>query len=326
MSEAGRKTNGGQRQRTNGGAPKASTNGAGPTNGAPARSNLAELGDIVTRTIGAIAEQASARVPRADLDERDSDYIRESLPRLWLLASLYFRGEVRGLERIPREGPVLLVGNHSGGNLTPDTTVFTLAFNAYFGVERRFYQLAHNLVLSMPGLGFLRKYGTVAANPDNANKALDSGAALLVYPGGDYEVHRPSWDSAKVDFGGRKGFIRLALDKGVPIVPVVSVGGQETALFLSRGERLAKLLRLDRMFRLKVLPISLAIPWFLNVGDMLGHWPLPAKITIQVLEPIDLEERYGKNPDIDEIYFDVISDMQDTLRGLQAERRLPLIG
>jgi len=276
--------------------------------------------------MGEITKQIQARVPKADLDERDPDYIRDTLPRLWLLASLWFRGEVRGLERIPAEGPVLLVGNHSGGNLTPDTGVFTPAFNSYFGVERRFYQLAHNLVLSMPGLGFLRKYGTVAANPENANKALDSGAALLVYPGGDYEVHRPSWDSAKVDFGGRKGFIRLALDKGVPIVPVVSVGGQETALFLSRGERLAKLLRLDKMLRLKVLPISLAIPWGLNVGDMLGHWPLPAKITIQVLEPIDLKQRYGSNPDIEEIYFDVISDMQDTLRGLQAERRLPLVG
>ncbi len=329
MSEAGSKTNGGQRREAASGrsresAPR-STNGAGPSgNGAPGA--VAELGGIVARTIAAIAGQAGARVPRADLDERDSDYIRESLPRLWLLASLYFRGEVRGLERIPREGPVLLVGNHSGGNLTPDTTVFTLAFNAYFGVERRFYQLAHNLVLSMPGLGFLRKYGTVAATPQNASKALESGAALLVYPGGDYEVHRPSWESAKVDFGGRKGFIRLALEKGVPIVPVVSIGGQETALFLSRGEGLAKLLGLDKMFRLKVLPISLAPPWGLNVGDMLGHLPLPAKITIQVLEPIDLEERYGKNPNVDEIYYDVISDMQDTLRGLQAERRLPLIG
>ena len=325
MSEAGRKTNGrsGASQR---GGRHASSNGAGPTNGAPSRSNAAELGALVTRTLAAIAEQASMRVPRADLDERDSDYIRESLPRLWLLASIYFRGEVRNLERIPREGPVLMVGNHSGGNLTPDTTVFTLAFNAYFGVERRFYQLAHNLVLSMPGLGFLRKYGTVAATPQNAEKALDSGAALLVYPGGDYEVHRPSWDGAKVDFNGRKGFIRLALEKGVPIVPVVSIGGQETALFLSRGERLAKLFRLDRMFRLKVLPISIAIPWGLNVGDMLGHIPLPAKITVQVLEPIDLAERYGKDPDLDEVYHDVISTMQDTLRGLQAERRLPLIG
>ena len=127
-----------------------------------------------------------------------------------MLASLYFRADVRGLQNIPEEGPVLLVGNHSGGNLTPDTHVFTLAFSTYFGVERRFHQLAHNLVLSMPGLGRLRKYGTVAATPENAERALDAGAALLVYPGGDYEVHRPSWESAKVDFGGRKGFIRLA--------------------------------------------------------------------------------------------------------------------
>ena len=265
-------------------------------------------------------------MPSADLDERDPDYIRESLPALWMLVSIWFRGEVRGLERIPAEGPVLLVGNHSGGNLTPDTIVFTLAFNTYFGVERRFYQLAHNLVLSMPGLGFLRKYGTVAASPENANRALDTGAALLVYPGGDYEVHRPSWEGAKVDFNGRKGFIRLALDKGVPLVPVVSVGGQETAIFLSRGEWLAKLLRLDRMFRLKVLPISLAMPWGLNVGDMLGHVAAPAKITIQVLHPIDLEERYGSDPDLDQVYAEVIDQMQETLTLLQAERTLPMLG
>ncbi|HKO28121.1 MAG TPA: hypothetical protein VJU80_11730, partial [Solirubrobacteraceae bacterium] len=99
------------------------------------------------------------RIPRADLDERDPDYIRETMAGAWLLASLYFRADVRGLEKIPAEGPVLLVGNHSGGNITPDTTVFTLAFVTYFGVERRFFQLAHNLVLAMPQLSFLRKYG-----------------------------------------------------------------------------------------------------------------------------------------------------------------------
>ncbi|MEA2378724.1 MAG: hypothetical protein QOD13_2631 [Thermoleophilaceae bacterium] len=273
------------------------------------------------RAIAAVAERVQQRVPAADLDERDPDYIRETLPRLWMLASLYFRAEVRGLERIPEEGPVLLVGNHSGGNLTPDTSVFTLAFSTYFGVERRFHQLAHNLVLSMPGLGWLRKYGTVAATPQNAERALDRGAALLVYPGGDYEVHRPSWDSATVDFDGRKGFIRLAQQKGVPIVPVVSVGGQETALFLRRGERLAKLLRLDRMFRLKVLPISVSLPWVLNVGDMFGHVPLPAKITSQVLEPIDVREL-----DTDEAYDLILERMQRTLTALQAERRLPVIG
>jgi 1-acyl-sn-glycerol-3-phosphate acyltransferase len=214
-----------------------------------------------------------------------------------------------------------MVGNHSGGNLTPDTSVFTLAFSTYFGVERRFHQLAHNLVLSMPGLGWLRKYGTVAATPQNAERALDQGAALLVYPGGDYEVHRPSWESAVVDFGGRKGFIRLAKQKGVKLVPVVSVGGQETALFLSRGEGLAKLLGLDRMFRLKVLPISLSLPWIVNVGDMLGHIPLPAKITVQVLSPIDVRDM-----EVEDAYDLIIERMQRALTALQEERRLPVIG
>jgi 1-acyl-sn-glycerol-3-phosphate acyltransferase len=283
-------------------------------------------GSLPGRALRAIASQLQRSIPRADLDERDPDYIREQLPLMWLAASIWYRGEVRGLGNIPDSGPVLLVGNHSGGNLTPDTVVFTLAFNSYFGVERAFYQLAHNLVLSMPGLGRLRKFGTVAASPDNAAKALSSGAALLVYPGGDYEVHRPSWDRNKVDFDHRTGFIRLALDHDVPIVPVVSIGGQETALFLSRGERLARLLALDRMFRLKVLPISIAIPWGLNVGDMLGHIPLPSKITIETLPAIDLRHEFGPNPDLGEVYDHVVRVMQETLDALAAERRLPVIG
>jgi 1-acyl-sn-glycerol-3-phosphate acyltransferase len=281
---------------------------------------------LLGRALREVAAQAQRRIPRADLDDRDPDFIRERLPLMWLFASLWYRGEVRGLGNIPDDGPVLMVGNHSGGNMTPDTVVFTLAFNTYFGVERPFYQLAHNLVLSMPGLGALRKFGTVAASPGNARQALRAGAALLVYPGGDYEVHRPSWHGNRVDFDGRQGFIRLALDEGVPIVPVVSIGGQETALFLSRGEGLARLLALDRMFRLKVLPISIALPWILNVGDMLGHIPLPAKLTIETLPPIDLEAEFGPNPDHDEIYDHLMRLMQDTLDALAAERRLPVIG
>lgn len=281
---------------------------------------------FAARLIAGLREQVQTRIPRADLDERDPDYIRESLPRQWLLTSLWFRGEVRGLGNVPEDGPVLLVGNHSGGNMTPDTILFTLAFCAYFGVERPFYQLAHNLVLSMPGLSFLRKFGTVAASQQNARLALESGAALLVYPGGDYEVHRPSWEGNKVDFDGRKGFIRLALEQDVPIVPVVSVGGQETALFITRGEGIARLLGLDRLFRLKVLPISLALPWGLNVGDMLGHFPLPAKLVVEALPPIHLREEFGAQPDLTEVYDHVTSLMQETLDALAAERRFPVIG
>ena len=305
-----------------------STNGASPNGGDPegaheGRLSAAEVGSRVAKMVSSLAQ---SRIPKADLDERDTDYIRETLPGLWMLASYYFRADVRGLDRIPAAGPALLVGNHSGGNLTPDTHVFTLAFTTYFGVERRFFQLAHNLVLAMPGLGSLRKYGTVAASPQNAEKALDTGAALLVYPGGDYEVHRPTWDSAKVDFAGRQGFIRLALRKNVPLVPVVAIGGQETALFLSRGESLSRWLMLDRLLRLKVLPISIAAPWGLNVGDMFGHVPLPAKITVEVLPAIDLREQFGPEPDVDEVYDHVIATMQETLDALASERRLPILG
>ena len=278
------------------------------------------------KAVRLVGSQVARRIPTADLDDRDPDYIRERLPGLWLLSSLYFRGEVRGLGNVPEEGPVLLVGNHSGGNLTVDSGVFTLAFSAYFGVERELYTLAHNLVVSAPGLGWLRKHGVIAASPGNAEKALKDGAAVLVYPGGDREVHRPSWESARVDFGGRKGWIRLALEQDVPVVPVVAIGGQETALFLSRGETLAKLLLLDKAFRLKVLPISIAPPWGLNIGDFLGHIPLPAKITVETLPPIHLREEFGDEPDLDEVYEHVMRLMQETLSALAAERRLPVIG
>jgi 1-acyl-sn-glycerol-3-phosphate acyltransferase len=273
-----------------------------------------------------LTEMVSGRIPTADLDDRDPDYIRDNLPWMWMLASFYFRAEVRGLERIPSDRAVLLVGNHSGGNVTPDTSVFMLAFGAFFGAERRFHQLVHNLVLAMPIPIPLKKYGSVPASHENARMALEKGAAVLVYPGGDWEVHRPSRESGKVDFAGRKGFIKLALDTDVPIVPVVAIGGQETALFLSRGDRLARALGLDRRFRLKVLPISIAFPWIINIGDMLGHVPLPAKITMEVLEPIELRDQFGRDPDIEEVYEHVTGVMQVKLDELAAARRLPLIG
>jgi len=269
-----------------------------------------------------ISERLTAR-----LEDRDPDYLREALPLLWLLSTFYFRAEVRDLGNVPADRPVLLVGNHSGGNVIVDTFIFSLAFSTYFGVERPFHQLAHNLAIAWPFAGgMLRKSGTMSASHEHAEQALEAGAPVLVYPGGDWETHRPSWEGDKIDFAGRKGFIRLALDAGVPIVPVVSIGGQETALFLSRGAGLAKALRLDKLLRLKVLPVSLALPWGLNVGDFAGHIPLPAKITIEVLPPIDLEREFGPDPDPDEVYDHITALMQETLDGLAAERRFPVIG
>ena len=261
------------------------------------------------------------------LNERDPAYIRETLPALRALSSVYFRADVRGLDNIPATGPVLMVGNHSGGTMIADTFVFAQAFYDHFGPERQFHQLAHDLLFKVPGVrALVQRYGTIPASPANMKRALDRNAALLVYPGGDHEAYRPSWQSGEIGFGGRTGFVELALERDIPIVPVVSIGGQETALFLGRGRRLASALRLDRLLRLKVLPVAIGPPFGVTVLDLPGRLPLPSKITIRVLDPIDLRARLGPDPNIDEGYRLVTQTMQRSLTALARDRRFPVIG
>jgi 1-acyl-sn-glycerol-3-phosphate acyltransferase len=278
----------------------------------------------------AVGDVAGAAVRRDSLDPfdvRDPLYIARTLPALRLWSNYYHRADVRGLENIPAEGPVLLVGNHSGGLVIVDTFVFSQVFYDHFGPERRFYQLAHDLVFKMPGLRVLaQRYGTVPASPANMSRALRRNAALLVYPGGDYETFRPTWESDQIDFAHRTGFVKLALKHEVPIVPVVAIGGQETALFLGRGRRIARALQLDRLMRLKVFPPVLGPPVGATILDFPIRFPLPAKVSIRVLKPIDLRERLGRRPDIDDGYQLVTSTMQRTLTRLGNKRTLPVVG
>ena len=266
--------------------------------------------------------------PSADpLDLRDPDYIRRTLPALRAMSDLYFRAEVRGMDNVPARGPVLLVGNHSGGTLIVDTFVFAQAFYDHFGADREFYQLAHDLVFKVPGVrAVLTPYGTVPASPQNMRRALARDAALLVYPGGDHETYRATWHSADIDFAHRAGFVRLALQLDVPIVPVVAIGGQETALFLGQGERIARLLHLHRLLRLDVAPVQIAPPWGVTVLDLPGRVPLPAKITVDVLPAIDLRSELGADADPDAGYGLVTGRMQDALDKLAHARAFPLIG
>src|SRR5699024_7712740 len=120
----------------------------------------------------------------------------------------------------------------------------------------------------------------------------------MVFPGGDYDVFRPTRDSSKIDFAGHRGYVRTAVDAGVPIVPVVSIGGQEQFLILSRGEWLARLLQLDKLLRLKVAPIVVGFPFGLTSG-YLPNLPMPAKIVTRILEPIDIDDEFGRDVDID---------------------------
>jgi 1-acyl-sn-glycerol-3-phosphate acyltransferase len=283
----------------------------------------ARMGAAVASDVAGAATRRSSRDP---FEVRDPAYIERTLPAWRAMSRLYFRADVRGLEHIPAKGPVLLVGNHSGGILIADTFVFAQAFYDHFGAERRFYQLAHDLVFKTPGArALVQRYGTVPASPENMARALERDAALLVYPGGDDETFRPSWESGKIDFAGRSGFVKLALEHDVPVVPVVAIGGQETGLFLGRGRGVASALNLNRL-RLKVLPAVVGPPFGVTILDLPARVPLPAKISVRVLKPIDLRTRLGKDANVDEGYRLVTSTMQRMLTRLSNDRNLPVIG
>jgi 1-acyl-sn-glycerol-3-phosphate acyltransferase len=294
------------------------------------RAPLAPAGAYMHMLAAFGEDLAATAIDRGERDPfamRDPEYIDRTLPAVRLASQFYFRADVRGLEHIPPEGPVLLVGNHSGGTLIADTFVFGQHFYDRFGAERRFHQLAHDLVFKLPGLrALLERYGTVPASPANMARALRRDAALLVYPGGDHETYRPSWESDRIDFAGRTGFIELALKHRVPVVPVVSIGGQETALFLGQGRRLARALHLDRELRLKVMPAAIGPPFGITFLDLPARIPLPAKITIRILKPIDLRDRLGNDPDPERGYKLVTSTMQRMLTRLSNERSLPVVG
>src|SRR6185503_1315077 len=159
----------------------------------------AMAGDVA-RTLDPLGV-VNGSLPEDWLEARDPGYIRETLPALRAWSDLYFRAEVSGLENIPEDAPVLLVGNHSGGTLIADTFVFAQHFYDHFGPDRRFHQLAHDLVFRLPGVrAILCRFGTVTARPANMRSALGKGAALLVYDGGDNETYRPTWEQDKIDF------------------------------------------------------------------------------------------------------------------------------
>ena len=83
--------------------------------------------------------------PSDPFDARDPDYIRATAPALRTMSDIYFRAEISGMDHIPAEGPVLLVGNHSGGTMIADSFVFSQDFYEHFGPDRLFHQLAHDI-------------------------------------------------------------------------------------------------------------------------------------------------------------------------------------
>ncbi len=239
----------------------------------------------------------------------------------------FFSPEVRGIENLPRDGPVVVVGNHSGLFYMPDVWITWLAMAGRRGIDQPVYGLAYDLLFAVPGVeALLRRLGAIPAGNKQAEAALAQGALVMVYPGGDYEACRPWSARDRVDFAGRHGFVKLALRTGVPVVPVVAHGAQHIVVVLSRGERLARALGLNKL-RIEVFPILLGPPFGLN-SALTPPLPLPAAITVEFLPPLDWA-RFGPEAAedeavVDSCYCEITSLMQLALDRLRAEHPHPV--
>jgi 1-acyl-sn-glycerol-3-phosphate acyltransferase len=279
----------------------------------------------VKDTDGASGKGLAKTLREADLDLRDPGLVERIMPFFRLVMKLYFRSEVRDIDRIPPEGGALIVSNHSGGLMPMDVPIIAVAFHDHFGADRPLYTLAHDMLFTGSIETPMRRAGFVEATRENAAAVLERGAVTIVFPGGDHDAMRPTRDQAKIDFDGRTGYVRTALEAGVPIVPVVSIGGQEQQLFLSRGELLGRFSPLKGVMRSKYAPIAFGFPFGLTL-TFPPNLPLPTKIVTQVLDPIDLVAEFGEDPDIAEIDEEIRRRMQQALDELARQRRFPVLG
>jgi 1-acyl-sn-glycerol-3-phosphate acyltransferase len=238
------------------------------------------LAPLVERFDGMLEQQEGK-----DPFQRNPELIASMMPILKLM-SLYQGCEIRGFENLPRDEPLLFVGNHSGGVGTLDPLPLIVKWIEARGCEAPIYGLTYDLLFAHPATGsLLRQLGCMPASHHNARRALEKNASVIVFPGGDYEVFRPWKQRNEIQFGGRVGFIELALATGVRVVPMTIHGAHESTFVMTRGHQFARSTGLDRL-RVKVFPIV----WNLPLGPMPAFIPsisLPSRITVELGQPLD---------------------------------------
>ena len=151
---------------------------------------------------------------------------------------------------------------------------------------------------------------------------------MALWPGGEIDSLRPWTDRDKAVLAGRTGFIRMAIQAGVPIVPIATVGGPDSMPVVLQGKRLARALQLDKLARIKVMPLAISAPWGLSPA-MLPEIPFPTKIRTAFQDPIELDsdpERVNDDAYVDKMYDEVQGSIQHGMDTLARRRRLPLFG
>ena len=221
------------------------------------------------------------------------------------------------------------MGVHSGAPFVWDAWTVGVQWWRRFGSERPLHGTAHDALMALPVVGaYFRRMGVLPAAPDSMSTALAAGHDVALWPGGERDSLRPWVRRDQAILAGRTGFVRLAINTGVPIVPIATVGGPDAMPILASGRRLAKLLQLDRVARLKVFPVAVQAPWGLSPA-LLPEIPLPAKIRTAFQDPIELDhdpERAADDDYVEARYEEVQSSLQRGMDALARRRALPLFG
>jgi 1-acyl-sn-glycerol-3-phosphate acyltransferase len=250
--------------------------------------------------------QTSEQILAARNPELIAKFVRFARP----LLRIWFRFQLRGFERLP-PAPCLIVANHSALGLC-EIPCMLVGWNEHFGLERPVYGLAHDYGMRTPGLGWVvRSAGGILASHASALTALRAGKDVLVFPGGDIDGVRPFYEHRKVNFGKRRGYVRLAREAGVPIVPLATIGANYTIPMAPGGALLARLLGAKRWLRAERIPLPMnwmgaaAAAGFTMAGRLpvgvglgltaLGLLPLPVRITSELLEPVSTALEDGED-------------------------------
>jgi len=220
----------------------------------------------------------------------DPDRVHEAMrwcARLFDSGCLY-PVESHGFDQLPTS-PAMLVSNHSGGSTVLDCVGMAYAWYRHFGTSRPLHFLAHEILLSTRLTGpFFDRVGVLRTSRSLAREVLSEHRRdVIVMPGGDRDTWRPWKDRHRVRFSGHTGYARLALQTGVPAVPLAHIGPHDTLLVLTDGERIARKLRLHDLFRIDVFPIHLSLPWGIGIGPW-PHLPLPTTLRYRLGAPIPL--------------------------------------
>ncbi len=280
------------------------------------------LRDLHPRVFTARLAQLGLGDAPADVDAQGASVQAWQRVRPWLrfLFEEYFRAEVEGIGNVPTLGPALLVGNH-GGLLPFDALMLRYAVEELHPAGRAPRILIEDWFMELPVLNLLlTRLGAMRGSQQNARRLLADGDLVTLFPEGAKGVTKRWRDRYRVQRFGRGGTIRLALETGVPIIPVAIVGGEEIYPLLAR-------LRLPIAgAEFNFLPLTPTFPWL----GPLGLLPLPGKWMIRFGAPLDLQglgkEAAGDEIAVNELNETLRSTIQDMVNGLLQQRRSPWLG